>query len=422
MQLIRAGALAASLAGIGAASGVARAEDKVDLTTTWYQEARQGGLGGLTVVHPQLDIGIDLGETVTLDAGWSADAVTGATAAVYSVDAISSATKFEDLRNEGHLALGFVGRRSQLGFSASVGAERDYLSLTFGGSGSIDLPGKNTNLALSYTHNLDQVCDRDNAMASPLERRALTGDVACPKNYLRGDDRPGVSVWRDVTIDTAQATVTQNLSPTTNLQLSLWGQIIEGFQSNPYRSVRVGALDAQEHSPATRARGAVSARLNRFIPLLRAAAHLSARGYSDTWGVSSGTLEAAWSQYAGDSLLLKLRARIYQQSAATFFKDAFFYEVESTAGEYFTGDRELAPVRNALVGAKLTILTVAEDDERVWGLFDKLQVNLKGDVLLLDELAADDPDANVAGTDSQFLTSGQLVDAFIVQAGLLLEY
>jgi hypothetical protein len=416
----RCGALA--VAALTAGAGVARAEDKVDLTTTWYQEARKGGQGGLTVVHPQLDVGIDLGDHVTLDAGWSADAVTGATAAVYSVDAVSSATEFSDLRNEGHLSLGFVGRRSQLAFTTSVGAERDYLSLTFGGAGSIDLPGKNTNLALSYTHNLDQVCDRDNAMASPLERRALTGDVACPKNYLRGDDTPGLNVWRDVTIDTAQATVTQNLSPTSNLQLSLWGQVIEGFQSNPYRSVRVGALDAQEHSPATRARGALSARVNRFIPLLRAAAHLSVRGYSDTWGVNSGTVEAAWSQYAGDSLLLRLRARIYQQSAATFFKDAFFYEVESTAGEYFTGDRELAPVRNAVVGAKLTVLTVAEDDKQVWGLFDKLQVNLKGDVLLLDELAADDPDANVAGIDNQFLTAGQLIDAFVLQAGLLLEY
>jgi hypothetical protein len=421
MQLrLRCGALA--VAALTAGAGVARAEDKVDLTTTWYQEARKGGQGGLTVVHPQLDVGIDLGDHVTLDAGWSADAVTGATAAVYSVDAVSSATEFSDLRNEGHLSLGLVGRRSQLAFTTSVGAERDYLSLTFGGAGSIDLPGKNTNLALSYTHNLDQVCDRDNAMASPLERRALTGDVACPKNYLRGDDTPGLNVWRDVTIDTAQATVTQNLSPTSNLQLSLWGQIIEGFQSNPYRSVRVGALDAQEHSPATRARGALSARVNRFIPLLRAAAHLSVRGYSDTWGVNSGTVEAAWSQYAGDSLLLRLRARIYQQSAATFFKDAFFYEVESTAGEYFTGDRELAPVRNAVVGAKLTVLTVAEDDKQVWGLFDKLQVNLKGDVLLLDELAADDPDANVAGIDNQFLTAGQLIDAFVLQAGLLLEY
>jgi len=395
------------------------ADDKVDATTTWYQEARRGNLGGLTVVHPQVDFGV--GDEVSFEAGWSADAVTGATAAVYAVDAVSSATKFSDLRNEGHASLGFAGRRSQLAVTGSVGAERDYLSITAGGSGSIDLPGKNTNVALSYTHNFDQVCDRDNAMLGPLERRPLTGLDPCNKNYILGKDTPGMTVWRDVAIDTAQGTITQNLSPTMNLQVGLWGQIVDGFQSNPYRRVRVGQIDAQEHSPGTRARGALSARLNRYLIPVHAALHLSARLYSDTWGVNSAAVETDWSQYLGSDLLFRLRARIYQQTAATFFKDAFFYETESTAGEYFTGDRELAPVRNILVGGKFTVLTVAED-KKVWGVFEKMQFNLKGDVIFLDELPADDPDANAAGTGDQFLTSGQLIDAFVVQAGVLLNF
>src|SRR4051794_23046677 len=115
------------LAATAAMPARARADDKVDLTTTWYQEQRQGGLGGLTVIHPQLDVGVDAGDHVTLDVGYAADAVTGATAAVYTVDAVSSATKFSDLRHEGRLGLGFVGKRAQLGFNGSVGYERDYL-------------------------------------------------------------------------------------------------------------------------------------------------------------------------------------------------------------------------------------------------------------------------------------------------------
>ena len=47
-------------------------------------------------------------------------------------------------------------------------------------------------------------------------------------------------MWRDVRIDTAQTTLTQNLTPLMNLQASLWGQVLNGFQSNPYRRVRVG--------------------------------------------------------------------------------------------------------------------------------------------------------------------------------------
>jgi hypothetical protein len=407
------------------------ADDKIDLTTTWYQENRQGGLGGLTVIHPQLDIGVDAGEHVTLDLGYAADAVTGATATVYAVDAVSSATTFSDLRHEGKLGLGFIGKQSTLGLSSSLGIERDYLSIAVGGTGAVDLPGKNTNLALSYTHSFDEVCDKANGELTLLERRALDGDDPCKKksgvfgddSYIMDNQALGLATtWRDLTIDTAQATLTQNLSPTTVMQVSLYGQILEGFQSNPYRRVRIGPNEPQEHMPDTRARWALSARLNRFLPKLRSAVHASARGYNDTWGISSGTLELGYSQYMGDSLLLRLRARAYQQTPATFFKDAFFYETESTAGEYFTGDRELAPVRNALIGGKLTMLSVAEDDKKVWGAFDKLQFNLKVDVLLLDEAAADDPEANTGGRDTQFLTSDQLFDAFTLQLGILLDY
>jgi hypothetical protein len=425
LQLMRA-----SLAIVMLLASTASAEDKVDLTTTWYQEQRQGGLGGLTVIHPQLDLGIDAGEKVAFEVGYSADAVTGATATVYSVDAVSTATTFDDLRHEGKLGLAFTGKQSSLGLLASIGVERDYLSLAVGGSGTVDLPGKNTTLALAYTHSFDEVCDRANTELTLLERRALEGADPCKKNVVFGEDtflmdNPAlgrVTTWRDLQIDTVQATLTQNLSPTMVVQLSLYGQVLEGFQSNPYRRVRIGPNEPQEHIPDTRARAALSARLNRFLPRLKSAVHVSARGYNDTWGVSSGTLELAYSQYLGDSLLLRVRARAYQQTPATFFKDAFFYETESTAGEYFTGDRELAPVRNALIGGKLTMLSIAEDDQKVWGAFAKLQLNLKVDVLLLDEAAADDPEANTGGRDAQFLTSDQLVDAFTLQLGVLLDY
>ncbi|MBK7074050.1 MAG: DUF3570 domain-containing protein [Myxococcales bacterium] len=423
MHRVTATSVALVLGAVGAV-GVARADDGIDLNTTWYQEQRQGGQGGLTVIHPQLDATVDVGEHTNLALGYSADAVTGATAAVYAVDAVSTATAFSDLRHEGSLGLGFTGRRAKLGLSGSVGVERDYLSLAVAGNAAIDLPGKNTNLAVSYSHARDQACDKANAELQPLERRALTGADPCAKDYgVFGKDTLDATMlvtttWRDLTIDTAQATVTQNLSPTMVLQASLFGQVLEGFQSNPYRRVRVGPNEPQEHIPDTRARVALSVRLNRWLPRLRAAVHVSGRAYSDSWGVNSGTVELAYSQYVGSSLLLRLRARAYQQTAATFFKDAFYYETESTAGSYFTGDRELSPVRNAVIGGKLTLLSVAEDDKKVWGLFDRVDWNLKADVFLLDELPADDEAANLGGRATQFLTSDQLLDAFELQLGL----
>ncbi len=406
------------------ASGPAFADDKVDFTTTWFQEARSGGQGGLTVIHPQFDFGVDIGEHFSLGGGYSADVVTGATASIYSPDAVSSATKFDDVRHDGRITLGLAGSRSALSATFGAATERDYASISVSVSGNIDLPGKNTNLALGYTHNFDEVCDKDNAELTPLEREALTGFDNCSKDVLFGKDTPGETVWRDLTIDTFQGTVTQNFTPTIIGQLALFGQVIDGFQSNPYRRVSISCIGPmncsvpQEAVPDTRARISVTGRIKKFIKPLRAAIQFSARGYSDTWGVHSATVGMTWSQYIGRTLLLRFRGRIYQQSEASFFKDAWAYETGGPAGAYFTGDRELGRIRNMIGGAKLSYITSGKNNKQVWGLFDELRFNLKGDFMALGNLRADAPDASARSIDDQFING----PAFVLQIGLLLKY
>jgi hypothetical protein len=411
-----------ALATLVALSASAAADDRAEVSTSLFAETRDGGKGGLTVIHPQADVGFDLGRFVSVDAAYSADVVSGATSVIYQVDAVSSATTFSDTRHEGTLGFGFHGRRSRINFSATLGTERDYLSHQVGGSASIDLPGRNTTVALAYSHSFDQVCDRDNGMATPEEAKALTGADPCDKKSgVFGKDRPGMTLWRDLSIDTAQATITQNLTPTMNLQVAGFGQVLEGFQSNPYRRVRVGANSPQEHIPSTRDRWSLSARLNRYLPSLHSAVHFDARFYDDTWRVFGGDAELGYSQYIGKSLLLKLHARVYQQSAAKFFKDAFYYQTLSTAGEFFTGDRELSPVRSAIIGGKLTLITIGGDTP-VWGLFDKLQLNLKADAIMLAVLPADNLTDNTAGIDKQFIYGNALIDAVVLQLGLMASF
>jgi hypothetical protein len=324
VRSLRSGQIAAALLLIATARP-AFADDRAEVSTSVFEEKRDGGRGGLTVIHPEAGFGVDLGRYVTLDAGYAADAVTGATAIVYQADAVTQATTFSDTRHEGTLAFGFQGRRSKLVFNAAFGTERDYLSRSLGGTGSIDLPGRNTTVALAYSHSWDQVCDKDNGNAMPLERRALTGADPCNKSpFFSGKDTPGTTVWKPLAIDTAQTTLTQNLTPTMNLQIAGYGQVLEGFQSNPYRRVKIGGNSPQEHIPDTRARWSVTARLNRFLPKLHGAAHFSVRFYDDTWRVVGGDVELAYSQYIGNSLLLRFHARVYEQTAAKFFKDAFF--------------------------------------------------------------------------------------------------
>ena len=406
---------------------LAQADDRTGVSTTLFVETRDsGGKGGLVVVHPQASFGVDLGRFVTFDVQYAADAVSGATATIYQVDAVSTATEFSDFRNEGTIALGFQGKRSRINFTGTFGVERDYITRQFGGNASIDLPGRNTTVALAYTHGADQICNKDNGDATPLESRALIGDDPCDKSKIyKGSDSfdpmtlQRVTKWEDLSIDTAQATITQNISPTMNAQFALFGQIAEGFQSNPYRRVKVGPNSPQEHLPDTRARWSVAARINRYLPKLKAAAHFDARFYDDTWGVIGGNVELGYSQYMGKSLLAKLHARVYQQEAATFFKDAFFYEAESTAGEYFTGDRELARIRNINLGGKLSIISIGED-KPVWGMFDKLQLVVRGEVILLSHLQSDAD--NPMGIDKQFINGGKPIDAIVLQLGLSGNY
>ena len=131
--------------------------------------ARAGSL----VVHPQADFGIDLGRYVSLDVGYSADAVTGATATVYQVDAVSSATKFSDLRHEGTFALGFKGRRSRSRSSA-----RSAPSATTSRARSAAPPRSTCPAATRPSRSPTATAStrsatRTTAMATPLERRAL---------------------------------------------------------------------------------------------------------------------------------------------------------------------------------------------------------------------------------------------------------
>ena len=401
------------------ASGSAVADDRTEVSTLIFAEKRDGDKGGLFVVHPQASFGVDIGQHVSLDVGYAADAVSGATSSVYQVDAVSTATKFSDLRNEGSFSLGFHGRRSRVTFGTTVGTERDYVNRAFSGAASIDLPGRNTTVALAYSHSFDQVCDKNNSMATPIEARALTGSDPCDKTALLfgKNDPMGRTRWEDLGIDTAQATLTQNLSPTSNMQVALYGQVLDGFQSNPYRRVRIGPNAPQEHIPNERARWSLSARLNKYLPKLKGAVHVDARFYDDTWRVVGGNLELGYSQYMGKSLLLRFYARFYQQSAAKFFKDASYYRDFSTAGSYWTGDRELSPVRNVSVGAKLTLITIG-GEKPVWHLFDKLQFNLRGDIMMIDNLAAD-TGADIA---KQFIYGTSVIDAITLQLGLLGNY
>jgi len=115
------------------------------------------------VIHPQADVGVDLGRFVSLDASYAADAGIGRDLS----DLPGRRRQLGDvvLRHppRGHARLR-LSRQALVGrVSATLGTERDYLSRQVGGTASVDLPGRNTTVALAYSHSFDLVCDKDTA-------------------------------------------------------------------------------------------------------------------------------------------------------------------------------------------------------------------------------------------------------------------
>ena len=74
-----------------------------------------------------------------------------------------------------------------------------------------------------------------------------------------------------------------------------------------------------------------------------------------------------------------VRGRYHRQSGAIFFRTAQDYRVLGPAGEYWTGDRELAPLTNYLVGAKVAFVKQPPPESRSW--LGELEIQARVDFL-----------------------------------------
>jgi hypothetical protein len=162
------------------------------------------------------------------------------------------------------------------------------------------------------------------------------------------------------------------------MQLTASAQLLHGFQSNPYRAIRIGKTAAQEYHPRDRARYALSLGLRYFIVPLAGALQAETRVYRDTWDVDSLSGELAYEQSLFGALRLRARGRYYTQGAAAFYSDDY---VLAPRGRYFTGDRELSSMRSVLLGGQLIWAALPDDDGDVLGFLSGFELTAKGDVL-----------------------------------------
>ncbi len=319
MQLRTFGiALTFLLTALSVSGGGARADGVVSTTNTIFEE--YGGPLHMSVITPGVDARADMGDHVNIAAGYEADIVSGASVAIVDApssapDAISGATSLRDTRHVAHAHLTLRDETTSLRAGYVYGTEHDYRSQAFDLTARTELYERNTILEVSYARGFDSVCDISHPRDQDVvEHRRLPSSEGC---FVDGSDR----VARDVSLQSFQGAWSQAWTSLFSTQLVLSTQIIDGFQSNPYRAVWLGRSAAQENHPEVRARYAAALNLRFWIKPLRGALQASVRGYRDTWDIRSVTAELAYDQSIAAGLRLRVRGRWYTQTAAAFFSE-----------------------------------------------------------------------------------------------------
>lgn len=377
MQLTARGALALALASVAwLASGPGAGAQVVDLdvgSTVFYES---GGPLEMLVVTPHARAAVNASDEVTIRAAWEADVVSGASVAVVDapgseVDAITSATRLSDFRN---VVSGGAEVRSEyatIRAGYAYGTENDYRShgLTIGARA--EAWERTAVFDLGYSHGWDSVCDVNQPRnAEAVDRRRLASSDGCFTDDVD-------LTTHDVALNGFSGSWTQAWAPVFTTQLTVTAQLVDGFQSNPYRAVWLGRTAAQEHHPDHRFRYAAGLGARLWLEPLSSAVQAFVRAYRDNWDVQSITAELGYELVIDGAFRARARGRYYLQSGAAFFSDDYAL---APAGQYFTGDRELSSMWSTMTGAQLSY-TLTSGETNDLGSLKELRILLKGDWL-----------------------------------------
>jgi hypothetical protein len=337
------------------------------------------------VYTPSGDVTVSPWSWLDVRGGWEADVVSGASVATkagpayeatHGADVITTAS-VHDVRNLGRGEVSLKGDTTSLTAGYAYSTEHDYRSNSLHVNARTDALQHNTQFELSYARNFDSVCDR----VQPASESSATRFIALENSTGCFTDDP-TRTTQSIDIDTYEASWAQSWTPILETQLTYTGQLLDGLQSDPYRSIVLGdGVKAQEHEPTRRAREALTARMALYLRPIRAAVRLSLRAYYDTWAIKSGTAELEFEKSLGESVRVMLRGRLYDQTGALFWSDDYTGGAPPLGpkGQYWSGDRELSPFWSWLGGVRL-VWTLAPTDGRILRIIESLKLAASGSV------------------------------------------
>jgi hypothetical protein len=219
--------------------------------------------------------------------------------------------------------------QAEIGGQAGISVEQDYLALSSGIDGSLQINDQMTTLSGGATIGYD-LLDPTQDYSEPGDQQAFTPGRFAAKDQTKWQ----VSVFEGISQIIDMNTVVQAGASLTHRS---------GYLSDPYRE-RSGAEVPYDIRPDSRTIFTMSAGARRYFSGINGALHLDARFLADSWDILSLTTDLSWYQnYAPDwewfvsnevDFQLVPSLRYYLQTAA------YFYEIpdHGEADPFYTAD------------------------------------------------------------------------------------
>src|SRR5258706_9435998 len=298
-------------------------DDRADLFYSSYRG------GGMDITGESVLVRKKFSEQFAVQANYFIDKVSGA-----SVDVLSNASVIKDERKQKSLSVDYIHDKTQYNLSFTNSTERDYVSNTTHFSLSQDMFGDLTTVTLGFTDSRDKIGENNGKSYAPVI--AWLGH-AQSRSYEGG----------------LSQVVTKNLIAGVTLEVIT----DQGLLSNPYRSIRyldstvpLGYSLGTQVYPNTHTSTAVETPA-KYYPPYRAAAAVSYRYFSDTWGLRANTIQFGFTPPVSNKFIFEGRGRDYSQNHATFYSDLFPF---ANSQNFEARDQNLAASTNNTIEAKMT--------------------------------------------------------------------
>jgi len=315
----------------------------------------------LTDIEPVIIFDYNLTDRLSINGDFSYDYVSSA-----SIDRLSNYGAQSGATGDNYYGASLGGAYKlspvlRLGGNLSLSGEYDYSSIGFSGFVARDLNNKNTTLKLNlngFQDTIDIIRWNGRQREGTDERTTLS---------LTGN-------WYQI------------ITPSTHSELGFSATHQSGFLETAYNFVVIEDPDGddlstgrpdwldqaatgeivREELPGTRSRGAIFGRVRTSLSPATAV-ELGGRLYSDSWGISSFTIEPRLYYWLiEDKLSTRLRYRFYAQTSADDYSENF----NLVTPEFRTQDSDLGDFTANGAGIKFS-----------WYIFEALRLDLSGDYI-----------------------------------------